>query len=281
MPLLWSLPLLMAACTGEPEKPAQPPAEPVVQTPTEEAPAPALALSDLQGGATMDALVPSPAETQRALANAGLTTSLAKMAEGRDFKVEVADNDEVAVRTGVVLAHVVLGAKDAPAPKLVSELGMLKTGLQKLGAKEKILTTIDDLSARVANDATSRDDLVREMDELANVMVPEVEYAVGDRALPLLRAGAWLEGAWLVSGAIIAEKRFDVATSLLRQPAVVSYFKDYLYGPGKAVAPAAINTELQATLAKLETITAKDTLTAEDVTAIHDATNGLLSKLEG
>lgn len=275
---LWFVPLFAVACSGEPEKSGS--TEEPVATPEEAPPAP-LSLQEMQSGASMDALVPSPAETQRALANAGLSSSLLKMTEGRDFKVDVADNDEVAVRTGVILAHVVLGAKDAPKERLIAQLGMLKTGLKKLGAKDKILATIDDLSARIGNDATGRDELVREMDELANVMVPEVEYAVGDRALPLLRAGAWLEGAWLVSGAIQAEGRYDAANALLRQPAVVKYFKDYLYGPGKEVAPAAINGELQATLGKLETITAKESLGQEDVAAIHDAVGALLSKLEG
>lgn len=275
---LWFVPLFAVACSGEPEKSGS--TEEPVATPEEAPPAP-LSLQEMQSGASMDALVPSPAETQRALANAGLSSSLLKMTEGRDFKVDVADNDEVAVRTGVILAHVVLGAKDAPKERLIAQLGMLKTGLKKLGAKDKILATIDDLSARIGNDATGRDELVREMDELANVMVPEVEYAVGDRALPLLRAGAWLEGAWLVSGAIQAEGRYDAANALLRQPAVVQYFKDYLYGPGKEVAPAAINGELQATLGKLETITAKESLGQEDVAAIHDAVGALLSKLEG
>lgn len=268
---------LLAACSGEPEKPAPAPAEAQPAA----APEQILALGDLQAGASMDALVPSPAETQRALANAGLTSSLARLAEGRDFKVDVADADEVAVRTGVVLAHVVLGAKDAPKEKLTAQLGLLKTGLTKLGAKDKMLATIDDLSARIGNDATGRDELVREMDELANVMVPEVEYAIGDRALPLLRAGAWLEGAWLVSGAIQSEGRYEVATTLLRQPAVVSYFKDYLYGEGKQVAPAAIHGQLEQTLSSLEQIVNKESLSQEDVAAIHAATDALLSKLEG
>ncbi len=278
MARLWFVPLLLVACSGEPEKteaPKTPEATP------EEAPTPPLSLADMQAGASMDALVPSPAETQRALANAGLSSSLVKMTEGRDFKVDVADQDEVAVRTGVVLAHVVLGAKDAPKERLIAQLGQLKAGLVKLGVKGRIIATIDDLSARIGNDATGREELVRELDELANVMVPEVESEVGPRALPLLRAGAWLEGAWLVSGAIQSEGRYDVADTLLKQPAVVKYFKDYLFGPGKEVAPAAINAELQSTLGKLEAITAKETLAQEDVAAIHEATNALLSKLEG
>jgi rhodanese-related sulfurtransferase len=36
-----------------------------------------------------------------------------------------------------VLAHVVLGAKDAPKEKLIAQLALLKTGLTKLGAKDK------------------------------------------------------------------------------------------------------------------------------------------------
>ena len=271
----FALTLLLGACSGEapPEKPATPTAE------TPAAPMKPLALSDLQANASMDVMVPSPAETQRAMSNAGLASSLVKLADGRDMRVDVADADEVAVRTGVVLAHIVLGAKDTPKEKLVAQLATLKTGLTKLGAGEKIVKVLDDLSARIANDATGRDELVRELDELANVTVPEVEFNIGDRALPLLRAGAWLEGAWLVTGAIEAEGKYEAADTLLRQPAVVAYFKDYLYGPGKAVAPAAINAQLSATLDTLEAITAKETLTKEDVAAIHAATDGLLSKL--
>ena len=271
----FALTLLLGACSGEapPEKQATPTAE------TPAAPMKPLALSDLQANASMDVMVPSPAETQRAMSNAGLASSLVKLADGRDMRVDVADADEVTVRTGVVLAHIVLGAKDTPKEKLVAQLATLKTGLTKLGAGEKIVKVLDDLSARIANDATGRDELVRELDELANVTVPEVEFNIGDRALSLLRAGAWLEGAWLVTGAIEAEGKYEAADTLLRQPAVVAYFKDYLCGPGKAVVPAAINAQLSATLDTLEAITAKETLTKEDVAAIHAATDGLLSKL--
>lgn len=270
--------ILLAACAGEAEKPAEKPAEPAVEAPP--GPPAKLNLGELQAQAAMDSMVPSPAETQLALTNAGLSSSLAKLAEGRDIQVSVADPDEVAVRTGVVLAHVVLCAKTAPKERLVAQLGQLKTGLQKLGGSERVLKTVDDLSARVANDSSGRDDLVREMDELANVMVPEVESNLQGQALPLLRAGAWLEGAWLVTGAIQAEGKYDAATSLLRQPHVVRYFKDYLYGEGKQVAPAAIHTELQATLQTLEGIVNKETLSQDDVAAIHTATDGLLSKLK-
>ena len=269
--------ILLAACSGEPEKQEAPTPPPVEAPP---APPAKLNLGDLQAQASMDAMVPSPAETQLALTQAGLSSSLAKLAEQRDIKVDVADADEVAVRTGVVLAHVVLCAKTAPKEKLVLQLGQLKLGLQKLGGSEKVLKTVDDLSARVANDASGRDDLVREMDELANVMVPEVESNLQGQSLPLLRAGAWLEGAWLVTGALQAEGKYDAATSLLRQPHVVRYFKDYLYGEGKQVGPAAIHAELQATLNTLETVVNKEALTQEDVATIHTATDGLLAKLK-
>jgi len=227
----------------------------------------------------MDAMVPSPAEAQKALQNAGLSSSLYKLTEGRDFKVSVSDKDEVAVRSGVVLAHVVLCAKEAPTARLTSQLGELKTGLTILGGSPRILATVDDLSARIANNAASRDDIVREMDELANVSVTDADATLPDRALPLLRAGAWLEGAWLVTAAITAEGKYDAATTLLRQPGVVSYFHDYLYGPGKEVVPGALSKDLESTLKTLGEITAKETLGQADVTAIHAATDGLLSKL--
>lgn len=269
------LSLALAACTdAPPETPATPevPAAPA-------APPPELNLAALQQEASMDAMVPSPAEAQKALQNAGLSSSLYKMTEGRDLKVTVADKDEVAVRTGVMLAHIVLCAKEAPNERLQAQLAELKTGLQILGGSPRIIATVDDLSARIGNNAASRDDIVREMDELANVSVADADATLPERALPLLRAGAWLEGAWLVTAALQNEQKFDVATTLLRQPGVVSYFRDYLYGPGKEVAPAAISEQLKSTLTTLEGITSKETLGAEDVAAIHTATDGLLSKL--
>ena len=101
-----------------------------------------------------------------------------------------------------------------------------------MGAGDDIQATISDLSTQITNDAIQEDDLLKEMDELSGVMVSELEYEAGDWVVPLIQAGSWLEGANLVSAAIIKESKFDVAGQLLKQPRVVEYFLKYVEREG-------------------------------------------------
>ena len=72
-------------------------------------------------------------------------------------------------------------------------------GFEKLGAGSDIQATIDEMSTQINNDAINRDDLLKRIDELSGVMVPELEYEAGEWVVPLIQAGSWLEGAHLVS----------------------------------------------------------------------------------
>ena len=179
---------------------------------------------------------PAPAEME-ALANAGIKSRLGDMVSDRDIATEHANLDQVAVRTGVVLADLVLTAKEAPKEKTVHKLEKLKKGFAKVGAGNDIQVTIDEMIASINNDALKGTELVQEMDELSGVLVPELETEAGDWVVPLIQAGSWLEGAHLVSGALKAESKFDAADGMLRQPAVVDYFIKYVEREGGDKAP--------------------------------------------
>jgi len=230
----------------------------------------------LAAEAVQVALVPSPAEMQRALKNAGLTSQLSTMVAARDIKMTSTHKDQIAVRSGVVLADLVLSVQTADPSKQVARLARLKQGFLAMGAEPDVVRTLDDLSARIASGAGSRDDLVKEFDELSGVMVPDVKFAGGDWVVPLVQAGAWLEGAHLVSGAIIAEGKYEEAGKLLKQPAVVDYFLKYVTAEGRTRAPDVVVDQLEQTLTTLKKITAKDDLTEEDVKTIHSATGAVL-----
>jgi hypothetical protein len=265
---------LLAGCTGEEQPVEQPPEQPAEQ------PTPDVQFNpaELAAAAENVTLVPSPAEMQRALANAGLTSELASMVSDKDIGVDVENLDQVAVRTGVILAEVVLTLKDAPKEKLVPRLQSMKAGFVKLGAGQDIPDTIDELITSINNDV-NRADLLDEVDLLSGAMVPELETEAGDWVVPLIQAGSWLEGAYLVSGAIESESKFDAAGSLLRQPEVVDYFLKYVQREGGDKAPDEVVKQLEATLVKLKGIAAKESLSAEDVREIHTATGTVLSML--
>lgn len=267
---------LLVACEGG-ETASTPDPEP--QPEVEPAPDKSFEGEALAEQAETIALVPSPAEMQKALENAGISQSLGAMVPERSISMEVENKDQLAVRTGVVLADLVLTAKDAPKEKVIERLGALKTGLAGLGTGDDIGRTIDDISSRVQNDAVSREDLLKEMDELSGVMVPELETEAGDWVVPLIQAGSWLEGAHLVSGAMKAEGKYEGATNLLKQPQVVDFFLKYVEREGAEKAPDEVVDRLKATLHTLKEIAAKEALTAEDVETVHSATGSVLTLL--
>ena len=272
--LLLSVVVIGACACGTTEAPAPPPA-PQAAAP---AVAPTLDLATLKAQAQNIALTPSPAEMQAALAKAQIEGSLAELVQKRDVDMDTTNLDRAAVRTGVLVADVVLTLKTAPKEDLVARLEAIKTGLHQLGGGQDIDTTVADLVNRIQNDAVSRDELVRDMDELSGVVIPEIEYEAGDRVVPLIQAGSWLEGANLVSTAITNAGKYDAANTLLRQPEVVGYFLDYVKIEGDA-APDEVIAKLQATLTQLKEVTAKPALTEEDVKIIHEQTAAVLALL--
>ena len=273
---------LLAACDGQTTEPdaghtegGTPPVEP---TPEQKPPF-QISQADLAAQAEQVTLVPSPAEMQQALEKAGLTSRLASMVQDRTLSTEAENLDQVAVRTGVVLAEVVLTVKESPKERFTARMGELKKGFALLKAGDDIGRTIDDIVERVNNDAVTREDLLKEVDELSGVMVPELESEAGDWVVPLVQAGSWLEGSYLVSGAIGNEAKATEAAGLLRQPAVVDYFLKYVQREGRDKAPDQVVKQLEDTLLKLKEITGKETLSEADVKDIHATTGAVLQLL--
>ena len=277
------LAVILAACGGETaEKPAAAKAEAAEPASEKAAPAKKLAKFDaatLKAEALKVALVPSPAEMQKALGNAGLESQLSSLVENRDISVEVENKDQVAVRTGVILADLVLTVKEASDEVQLKRLAKIKKGFSLLGAGGDVAATIDELSDKIKSGSGSKEDLLKEFDELSGVLVPELKYEAGDWVVPLIQAGSWLEGAHLVAGAVKSEGKYDAAGKLLKQPHVVQYFIDYVEREGKDKAPDQVILKLQETLTTLKETTSKTVIEEEDVNTIHSSTAAVLTML--
>ena len=233
----------------------------------------------LKAEALKVALVPSPAEMQKALSNAGLESELSALVKKRDISVEVENKDQVAVRTGVILADLVLTVKEATNEEQLQRLARIKQGFALLGAGDDVAATVDDLVGKIKSGSGSKEDLLKEFDELSGVLVPELKYEAGEWVVPLIQAGSWLEGAHLVAGAVKAEGKFEEAGKLLKQPHVVQYFIDYVQREGKEKAPDQVISKLSETLTTLKETTSKAVIEEEDVNTIHSATAAVLTML--
>ena len=272
--LIWPvLALLLAACGGR-EEPAAPPTPPPVPAAPQ-----AIDVDAVRATAVPTSLTPSPAEMQAALTREGIAESLGLLVRAREVVVENANLDQVAVRTGVLIADVVLTAKEAPKEVLVARLGAIKKGLGLLGGGKDLPATLDELIGQIQSDAITREGLVKEMDELSGAVIPEIEYEAGPRCVPLIQAGSWLEGANLVSAAVRKAGKPEAANVLLRQPEVVGYFLRYVRGEGQARAPDQVIDRLEASLVAIQGITGKTTLTAEDVETLYLETESVLKLL--
>ncbi|MCB9746074.1 MAG: hypothetical protein H6740_26095 [Alphaproteobacteria bacterium] len=269
--------LSLVACQGGP------PPEP--ETPSSsEAPAPKkaahlqLSPADMKE-AELVALVPSPVEMQEALDRAGITTALAERVPERKISMDDPDKDQVAVRTGVALADLLLTARSAAPPQIGDRLLLVRSGLAALGASPDTLAVFSQLDAQVRNGALTGDELVRELDELSGSFLPRVEGELSDNALPLIRAGAWVEGAWLVSGAVIEKGSYERSGELLKHPDVVAHFRRYVSADRREQVTADVLAQLDTSLTTLGEVTAKEPFGEAETKAVHEATGAVLDLL--
>lgn len=259
-----------AACGGGEETTA-----PAKDTP--EATAPAMLSAEMRAAAVEDHLVPSPGEMQAAMTAANIQASLASLVTDREMDMTSDDKDHIAVRTGVVLADMLLTVESASKEATIARFKQIQAGLQVLKAGDDLPREIDDLIQQIENDSLTGSKLVFELDQLRAAVIPEISYEA-DWTLPMLQAGAWLEGAHLVSKALAGNAESS-GTQLLRQPDVVDYFLRYVAQEGEGRADSKVLDTLKTTLGKIKEIVSKDVLTAEDISAIHDSTGVVLDLL--
>ncbi len=273
--LLLSSLVLITACSSPPSAVPQEQEAPAVVAEV----APKLDKEQLAADAANVALVPSPVETQRALEAAGIQIKLADLVETRAFKMDAGAEDNAAIRTGVVLADMLLTVKSVSNEQLIEQLAKLNTGMSQLEGGDDIQKTIVDIQDRIKGEALTRDELLHELDELSGAIIPELKFNGRERVLPLIQAGSWLEGANLVAKALKQSGSLENNDGLLKQPAVVEYFIGYVKTEGDR-APAAVTEKLEASLLTLKGLAdKKETLTTDDLDTVIQTTNDVLALL--
>jgi len=276
------LALSLAACGGPAEEPSAPQPVPATDPAPAETTRPGITISldELQRAADSIALVPSPIETQRAVESAGIETQLASLIEDREYNMGETSMETTAVRTGVVLADALLTVRTAEKDKQVGNLVNIRTGMSQLGGGDDIDATITDLQDRVQTESITTDQLLAEFETIAGATIPELEFNGKPRVVPLIQAGAWLEGANLVSKALKAKGDPSAADQLLKQPKVVEYFTRYVREEGGNIAPIGVASTLDSSLGQLKVIAEKSgPLSMEDIEKIIEITDDVLALL--
>lgn len=276
-PGLFSLVALLAACSGGETAPAE---KPQVEEKAPNPETPPVNVGEMGAQAEKVALVPSPIETQKAMEASGIQTQLATLIPKHEFDLDKADQDHAAVRSGVLLADLLLTTQTADKKDLVRHIKGLMKGMEQLGGGDDIQAVLKDLAERIETDAVTRDELLKEFDELSGAVIPELEFNGQDRVVPLIEAGSWLEGANLVAKALKKADDKSAAEKLLKAPSVVEYFQKWVATEGANKAPEVVTKKLEESLATLKALAEKpEPLTDADLDTIIKVTSDVMALL--
>lgn len=266
-----TLALSLTGCSG-----STPTSEPAADAAPE---LPELSKDDLQASAENTALVPSPMETQRALKAAGIETKLSELVPKHQFDLKNADLEHAAVRTGVFLADLMLTVEVADKADVITRLSAVRSGIGQLQGGNDIDVTLKEYEEAIQADAMSREEMLKEFDELSGAVIPELEFNGRARVVPLIKAGSWLEGANLMARAVKATGKPEAADGLLKQPQVVEYFIRYVKEDAEGTPPQ-VAAKLEESLLVLKGLAEKSgSLTLEDIDTVIQVTSDVLALL--
>ncbi len=219
----------------------------------------------------------SPLALKQALVEAGIDRSLTPLIPARaEVTPAGLDADRRALRVGVVLADLLLTAERSTDAQLASQLEALHTDLERLGL-DGLRQGVADVRLRVRVGGITRPELRHELERLS-LGGPEARE---HPALPLIRAGAWLEGASLVAVALrTTEARAPEAADVLKVPKVIAGFRDYLAAEASDKVPSPVAAQLEEALAQLHRVASKPApLTDDDLLTVQIVVGDLLSTL--
>ncbi len=268
-----ALGLALAGCPAGEDAPE---AEP---TPAPKA-APPEVRTDLAGMAANTSLVPSPTEIQEAMMQAGVDIRFDALVQRRALDLKAEDRDLVALRTGIVLADLVLTLNHSEDADLLRDLESLRTGMKTIGAGQDVDVTLEQIIEHTKAGAVSRQELWLQVEEMREAAYGELAHEAGPRVVPLVQAGSWLEATDLLAQAILAAEDAGDAPNLLRQPEVVGYFLDKIkVGDDTSTAKSEMITMMRGTLEQIHDIAGQEALTGEDIERVHQLTHDLLVKM--
>lgn len=262
--------LALLACSTEPE-----PTPPVGAPVAEPAPARAQAFDYQPDGLQ---LVPSLVELHEVLAEHGLEEAAARKAAEVEYKSDVVVTNIAAARLGAQLGALAVEA-GVTDPALVAErVRRIRAGLDSIapeGDASRVILAIEEELAANPDRAT----LLASLDARRPTAVGTLTAHGGEEILPLVAAGAWLQGYSLIAAAMVETEQVGPAHQLFYRPAVGDYFVEYTATVGAEVIPGGLLGPLEVNLQTMKALTASDPMSLDDVSKLQQACDELLGML--
>ena len=222
--------------------------------------------------------VPAPTEFQAALKASAPDVDIRKLVKDSDRKLEGKQPALVALETGVRISNVLMSIHTGDKGKILARMKSASEGLAALKAPGSVTSEINQLIADYEGDTLTSAELGPAFDVLAERINDDLQTKTDPATATLVQAGGWVQGANLLSKALVAAGVTGEAAALLHQPTVLAHFLDFLKksDPARAGDPnvTAVIQEMEA----MQAIAGKDELSADDVKAVATHTGNILAK---
>lgn len=270
---MWLLALLGCEPVTHPEGPPLPAPSPATQVEPGAMPSRAVAEAEAR------LLSPSPAETRKAVRDAGVDVDLATLVPRRLYRMDEGDRPITALRTGVLLADLSLTVLESNDHDLLERLTMVDAGLGRVGVTGAPVDSVRGMIEGVRAGGAARPQLLQTLDELVARAPTDQELGGNPRLGALIQAGAWVATTDLVAAAVLKSGKTDAADALLRQAATAAWFQAKLREEGQGLPPTHPLRGFEGRLSALRDLGALPTLGAADVTRLRENTQAMLDLL--
>lgn len=223
-------------------------------------------------------LILEPQRFQAMVAPYKLGPVLARRAVGVTYNTDVMVDQIAAVRTGAELGALMVEAGHQEISVVQARLARIHAGLDAIQPGGPVLEQVARLSAAVDAGITG-DAWVQVLQAHHAPIQDNVAAHLGDDMVPLLLAGAWMQGALLAVQGIQETGQLEAGPLLLNRPLVGGYFDAWVAQAGTDIFPAAAFSGIQESLGTLRTLTTRDPMTPADAAAIQDTLEGLLGMI--
>ncbi|GEM_PF-3371548 len=223
-------------------------------------------------------LILEPAGFQALVAPYDLGPSLAGHAQRVSYNTAVAVPQMAAVRTGAELGALMVEASHQSPAVVTARLARIHDGLVAIKGDGPVLDPVTKLSAAV--DAGLHGEAWVQVLQAHHALIQDSLVGhVGSDTVPLLLAGAWMQGALLSIQAIRERGEYGAAPVLLRRPEIGRYFEAWVDHVGNDLFPEAALTGVKGSMADLRRLTDQDHISPQDAAAIQETLEGLLGMI--
>ncbi len=223
-------------------------------------------------------LILEPARFQAVIAPYGLGPSLAKHAAEVEYNTAVVVDPLAAVRTGAELGALMVEAQDQDREIVLARLQRIREGLETIRGDGPGLVPLVKLSA-VVESGVSGPAWVQVLQAHHAPIQKDLTLHVGEEMVPVLLAGAWMQGALLSVQALRERGAYEAAPLLLRRPEVGTYFEAWVEHVGNDLFPPSALTGVKESMATLRRLTDQDTISPAQAATIQDTLEGLLGMI--